>query len=155
MQLREVRNLNDGTLDMKELREKLRPEHPDPHEPYTSLVCIENTHNYCGGTVLSVEWIDQVLTTRKKYLLRIICNLDWFCWMYMKIIIEILLCLYMVYTRCINQAFVFKSRITYLNWKKVLTLEKFKSHTLKTLLIIFRIQTTNTVKTSSLRVCHR
>lgn len=61
LQLREVRNLDDGTLDMEELREKLRPTHPDPHEPYTSLVCIENTHNYCGGTALPVEWIDQVM----------------------------------------------------------------------------------------------
>lgn len=60
LQLREVRNLPDGTLDMTELREKLRPECPDPHEPITSLVCIENTHNYCGGTVLPVEWIEQV-----------------------------------------------------------------------------------------------
>lgn len=60
LQLREVRNLANGTLDMKELSEKLRPESPDPHEPYTSLVCIENTHNYCGGTVLPIEWIDQV-----------------------------------------------------------------------------------------------
>jgi len=60
LQLREVKNLNDGTLDMAELHEKLRPEFPDPHEPYTSLICIENTHNYCGGTVLPIEWIDQL-----------------------------------------------------------------------------------------------
>ncbi|XP_022162897.1 probable low-specificity L-threonine aldolase 2 isoform X1 [Myzus persicae] len=60
LQMREVRNLDDGTLDMTELLGKIRPEFPDPHEPYTTLVCIENTHNYCGGTVLPVEWIDQL-----------------------------------------------------------------------------------------------
>lgn len=58
--MREVRNLDDGTLDMTELLGKIRPEFPDPHEPYTTLVCIENTHNYCGGTILPIEWIDQV-----------------------------------------------------------------------------------------------
>lgn len=60
LQLREVKNLPGGTLDMTELLEKLRPEHPDSHEPITSLVCIENTHNYCGGTVLPIEWIERV-----------------------------------------------------------------------------------------------
>lgn len=67
LQLREVRNLDDGTLDMAELREKLRPKFPDPHEPFTSLVCIENTHNYCGGTTLPVEWIDQVWITATNH----------------------------------------------------------------------------------------
>ncbi|XP_026823295.1 probable low-specificity L-threonine aldolase 2 isoform X1 [Rhopalosiphum maidis] len=60
LQMREVKNLDDGTLDMTELLGKIRPEFPDPHEPYTTLVCIENTHNYCGGTVLPIEWIDQL-----------------------------------------------------------------------------------------------
>ncbi|KAE9541148.1 hypothetical protein AGLY_004393 [Aphis glycines] len=66
LQMREVTNLNDGTLDMTELIGKLRPEFPDPHEPYTTLVCIENTHNYCGGTVLPIEWIDQLGKLTKK-----------------------------------------------------------------------------------------
>ncbi|VVC40106.1 Hypothetical protein CINCED_3A012779 [Cinara cedri] len=60
LQLREVRNMADGTFDMAEFLEKLRPEGPDPHEPYTTLVCVENTHNYCGGTILPIEWIDQL-----------------------------------------------------------------------------------------------
>lgn len=80
MQLREVRNLANGTLDMKELSEKLRPESPDPHEPYTSLVCIENTHNYCGGTVLPIEWIDQVtkMMTCSKYLISLYFGLNYY-----------------------------------------------------------------------------
>lgn len=59
-QMREVKNLPDGTLDMAELREKFRPSNPVDYEPHTSLVCIENTHNYLGGAVLSLEWLDQV-----------------------------------------------------------------------------------------------
>lgn len=60
MQMREVRNFPDGTLDMTQLREKLRPTNPLDFESYTSLVCIENTHNYLGGVVLPLEWLDQV-----------------------------------------------------------------------------------------------
>lgn len=58
--MREVRNLPDGTLNMTELSEKLRPTKPLDFESYTSLVCIENTHNYLGGVVLPLEWLDQV-----------------------------------------------------------------------------------------------
>jgi threonine aldolase len=61
--MREVRNLSDGTLNMTELREKLRPINPLDFESYTSLVCIENTHNYLGGVVLPLEWLDQVKLT--------------------------------------------------------------------------------------------
>ena len=33
----------------------------DPHEAWTALMCIENTHNKCGGKVLPVQWIREVL----------------------------------------------------------------------------------------------
>lgn len=65
LQLREVRNLPDGSLDMTELREKIRPSKPCDYESYTSLVCIENTHNYLGGVVLPLEWLDQVNNENK------------------------------------------------------------------------------------------
>ena len=32
----------------------------DPHEAWTALMCIENTHNKCGGKVLPLEWIREV-----------------------------------------------------------------------------------------------
>lgn len=63
--MREIKNLPDGTLDMTELRKKLRPSNPVDYEPYTSLVCIENTHNYLGGAVLPLEWLDQVIMNYK------------------------------------------------------------------------------------------
>eukprot|EP00095_Tigriopus_kingsejongensis_P007173 maker-scaffold134_size322110-snap-gene-0.10 protein:Tk07173 transcript:maker-scaffold134_size322110-snap-gene-0.10-mRNA-1 annotation:"probable low-specificity l-threonine aldolase 2" len=55
---RALANLSDGTFAIDELRSKIRPD--DPHEPQTALVCIENTHNKCGGKVVPVEWIKQV-----------------------------------------------------------------------------------------------
>lgn len=45
-----VKNKDDGTFCLNELRSRIRI-NPDVHEPYTSLIVIENTHNMCGGKV--------------------------------------------------------------------------------------------------------
>ncbi|CAH1106210.1 unnamed protein product [Psylliodes chrysocephalus] len=54
-----VANKEDGTFDLDELREKIR-KNPDIHEPITSLVLVENTHNLCGGKVLPLDWLEKV-----------------------------------------------------------------------------------------------
>ena len=51
--LRTVRNDEGGRLDLKEVKAAIR--FPDDHFPRTGLICIENTHNRCGGTVLTEE----------------------------------------------------------------------------------------------------
>jgi threonine aldolase len=51
VQLRPVVNDRQGRLDLDELKETIRGE--DIHYPRTSLVCLENTHNRCGGIVLT------------------------------------------------------------------------------------------------------
>jgi threonine aldolase len=51
--LRTVRNDEGGRLDLNELRAAIRA--PDDHFPRTGLICLENTHNRCGGTVLTEE----------------------------------------------------------------------------------------------------
>jgi threonine aldolase len=51
--LRPVRNDPYGGLDRAELRRRIRPD--NEHFPRTGLICVENTHNRCGGTVLSEE----------------------------------------------------------------------------------------------------
>ncbi len=51
-----VPNLPDGMLDLDKLRAAIADE-SDEHVAATALVCIENTHNRCGGTVLSVEQV--------------------------------------------------------------------------------------------------
>lgn len=48
--LRPVRNDEGGGLDLDELRQAIRGD--DVHFPRTGLICLENTHNRCGGTVL-------------------------------------------------------------------------------------------------------
>ncbi|KAK4294786.1 hypothetical protein Pmani_032609 [Petrolisthes manimaculis] len=48
----------DGTFDVAEIPRRLRYE--DVHCPRTSLVCLENTQNVCGGKVVPLQWIDEV-----------------------------------------------------------------------------------------------
>jgi threonine aldolase len=53
-----IRNQVDGTLDLAEIEANIRGD--NEHYPVTKLVCIENTHNFCGGRVLSVAYMDEV-----------------------------------------------------------------------------------------------
>ncbi|XP_047517443.1 probable low-specificity L-threonine aldolase 2 [Pieris napi] len=60
-----IQNKPDGTVDLCELEKKFRGD--DIHEPITSLVAIENTHNSCGGKVLPLEWVDKLSEICKKH----------------------------------------------------------------------------------------
>lgn len=51
-------NQPDGTLALDEIEHAIR--HEDEHYPRTRLVVIENTHNYCGGQPLTVEYTRRV-----------------------------------------------------------------------------------------------
>jgi threonine aldolase len=51
---RQLPNLADGTLDLEAIRQAIRED--DPHSPVTRLVALENTHNRCGGVVVTVEY---------------------------------------------------------------------------------------------------
>jgi threonine aldolase len=51
--LRPVGNDDQGRLDLQEVRNTIRGR--DIHFPPTGLICVENTHNRCGGTVLSED----------------------------------------------------------------------------------------------------
>lgn len=46
-----VINKEDGTFCLEELKSRIRID-PDYHEPYSSLIIVENTHNMCGGKVI-------------------------------------------------------------------------------------------------------
>jgi threonine aldolase len=47
-----VPNLPDGMLDPDDVEGAIRPE-GNPHFPHTRVICLENTHNRCGGRVLT------------------------------------------------------------------------------------------------------
>jgi len=56
--LRAVPNRSDGTIDPHVI-ESVVPE-PDVHHPQMRVVCLENTHNYCGGTALDASYMADV-----------------------------------------------------------------------------------------------
>ena len=56
--LRAVRNDSGGRLDLPEVEALIRP--VNDHFPRTGLICLENTHNRCGGAVLSEKDMAEV-----------------------------------------------------------------------------------------------
>ncbi len=45
----------DGSFELADIAARVRT--ADDHTPGTRLLCIENTHNRCGGTILPPEWM--------------------------------------------------------------------------------------------------
>ena len=54
-----LENLDDGSVDPDRVRNAARG--ANLHHPPTTLLALENTHNYCGGAVLSLE-MTRILT---------------------------------------------------------------------------------------------
>jgi threonine aldolase len=50
---------DDGMLPLKEVQINIS-DGSDEHSAPSALLCVENTHNRCGGTVLSVEQLEQL-----------------------------------------------------------------------------------------------
>lgn len=50
-------NQPDGTLELDDIRDAVRAK--DVHHPTSRLLILENTHNRCGGVVLSAEYTRQ------------------------------------------------------------------------------------------------
>jgi threonine aldolase len=51
-------NQADGSLALDDIAEAIRPD--DPHDPISRLVCLENTHNRCGGVYQTPQYTRQV-----------------------------------------------------------------------------------------------
>jgi threonine aldolase len=51
-------NQVDGTILLEDIRAAIRDD--DPHHPTSRLICLENTHNRCGGVAIGVEYITAV-----------------------------------------------------------------------------------------------
>ncbi len=60
-----VKNRDDGTVPYDEIEAAIRAD--NDHFPITSLICLENTHNRCGGSVLSVDYIQGVGRIAKEH----------------------------------------------------------------------------------------
>jgi threonine aldolase len=55
---RTLQNLDDGSFDIENIYNCIRDD--DIHEPITKLICIENTHNVCGGTILPIKFLEEL-----------------------------------------------------------------------------------------------
>jgi threonine aldolase len=53
-----ITNQRDGTMILEEIEGAIRSD--DPHFPISRLVVLENTHNRCGGVVLTSEYTKEV-----------------------------------------------------------------------------------------------
>ena len=61
----QIPNQNDGRLLLDDLRAGIRSD--DIHEPVTKLIALENTQNDCGGTVLPLDYLNQVADLAKEH----------------------------------------------------------------------------------------
>ena len=64
-----INNNNDGSFDLNELAASINP--IDDHKPKTSTISIENTHNQCGGSPLTLDFIENVNSIARKNNLKI------------------------------------------------------------------------------------
>tara|TARA_B100001250_G_scaffold376425_1_gene364716 strand:+ start:147 stop:1181 length:1035 start_codon:yes stop_codon:yes gene_type:complete len=62
---RQLMNMEDGTIDLDKIELAIRTN--DIHFPRTSLISIENTHNMCNGTPLSLAYLSSIKSLSRKY----------------------------------------------------------------------------------------
>ncbi|MDC1067956.1 GntG family PLP-dependent aldolase [Candidatus Kapabacteria bacterium] len=67
LQLRTIAS-EKGEMDLNTIKECIRPN--VYYFPKTSLICLENTHNRHGGTVISLDYMEQVKELANQYKLK-------------------------------------------------------------------------------------
>ncbi len=63
--IRTVPNDEDGKLDPSEVEKTIRSQ--NIHFPVSTLLCLENTHNRCGGAVLTREYTGEISALAHKH----------------------------------------------------------------------------------------
>ena len=63
---RQVLNKDDGTFDLDEVCSKIQFGGYDGHCCHTKVICIENTHNLCGGRVVPLDFIIRLSSIARK-----------------------------------------------------------------------------------------
>jgi threonine aldolase len=64
-----VINQPDGTMRLEDIEAAIRGD--NVHFPRTRLICLENTHNHCNGTPLTVKYTKDVAALAKKHGLQV------------------------------------------------------------------------------------
>jgi threonine aldolase len=67
--MRTVENKPDGTMNIRKVEETIRTQ--NIHYPPTTLLCLENTHNRCGGSVLTAEYTAEICNMAHSHGLRV------------------------------------------------------------------------------------
>jgi threonine aldolase len=62
-------NQADGTIDIDDILAAIRPD--DAHQPVSRLICLENTHNRCGGVSLSAPYTAEIGQLARQHNLRL------------------------------------------------------------------------------------
>ena len=57
----------DGTLDIDAIAAAVVPSAANPHFAQTGVICLENTHNRCGGAVVPVAHFDEVAALAARH----------------------------------------------------------------------------------------
>ncbi|XP_052071631.1 uncharacterized protein LOC127709963 [Mytilus californianus] len=60
-----IENKPDGTFDIEIMKQRIR-QIDDPHFPFTRVICLENTHNFCGGKVVPLSFMEEVYNIAKS-----------------------------------------------------------------------------------------
>jgi threonine aldolase len=64
-----IANQKDGTLTLEDIKHAIRWD--DIHHPQTRLICLENTHNMCGGVALTAEYTQAVGKIAREHQLKL------------------------------------------------------------------------------------
>ena len=64
-----VPNTTDGRITIEDLEKAIRTK--NIHNPPSALLCLENTHNRCGGAVLDADYISAAAGLAHRYSLRV------------------------------------------------------------------------------------
>jgi threonine aldolase len=64
-----ITNQADGTLRLQDIERAIRPD--NVHFPISRLICLENTHNQCGGRVLSPAYTADVKDLARRHGLKV------------------------------------------------------------------------------------
>lgn len=67
--MRTVPNDQEGRMDPGAVEQAIRPE--NIHYPQTTLLCLENTHNRCGGAALTPEYTSAITQPAHQYGLQV------------------------------------------------------------------------------------
>jgi len=59
-------NLDDGTMALDEIESAIR-DAADVHMPLSRLICLENTHNRCGGVILPTGYAASIATLAARH----------------------------------------------------------------------------------------